>query len=154
MREKIQKHQNKTKTIRGYPPPVPYSHPNKTQQPPPIPSPIICNNNTMNMVFLVQMRQSNKCKSVRNDEIINLHLGSGAAPWVCMPCLLQDTRHIYWFHPPKQSTRKKQRIQKLDLTFKQIISYCLSLCTQNSRLRAVDFEPSPKRGSDKIKVLK
>ena len=26
------------------------------------------------------MRQTNKCDSVRNDEIINLHLGSGADP--------------------------------------------------------------------------
>ena len=30
----------------------------------------------MDMVFLVQMRQSNKSRSVRNDEIINLHVGS------------------------------------------------------------------------------
>ena len=32
----------------------------------------------MDTEFLVQMRQSNKCGSVRNDEILNLHLGSGA----------------------------------------------------------------------------
>ena len=32
----------------------------------------------MDTEFLVQMRQSNKCGSVRNDEIFNLHLGSGA----------------------------------------------------------------------------
>ena len=30
--------------------------------------------------LLVQMRQSNKCGSVRKDEIFNLHLGSGAGP--------------------------------------------------------------------------
>ena len=30
--------------------------------------------------FLVEMRQSYKCGSVRNDEIFNLHLGSGAGP--------------------------------------------------------------------------
>ena len=41
------------------------------------PSPII-HNNTMDTEFLVQIRQSNKCGSVRNDEIFNLHLGSGA----------------------------------------------------------------------------
>ena len=29
----------------------------------------------MDVAFLVQMRQSNKCRSVRNDEIFNLHLG-------------------------------------------------------------------------------
>ena len=28
----------------------------------------------MDMAFLVKMKQSNKCGSVRNDEIINLHL--------------------------------------------------------------------------------
>ena len=78
--------------------------------------PIIHNNNTMDREFLVQMRQSNKCGSVRNDEIFNSHLGSGAAPWVSIPCFLQDTSHIYWFHPPKQLTRKKQRTKKWDST--------------------------------------
>ena len=38
------------------------------------------NNNTMDTEFLVQMRQSNKCGIVRNDEIFNLHLGSSAGP--------------------------------------------------------------------------
>ena len=37
---------------------------------------IIHNNNIMDTKFLVQMRQSNKCGSIRNDEIFNLHLGS------------------------------------------------------------------------------
>ena len=32
------------------------------------------------MTFLVQMRQSNKYGSVRNGEIINLQLVSGASP--------------------------------------------------------------------------
>ena len=71
-------------------------------------TPIIDNNNTMDTEFLVQMRQSNKCGSVRNDEIFNLHLGSGAGPWVSIPCLLQDTSHIYWFHPPNQIARKNK----------------------------------------------
>ena len=42
--------------------------------------PTIHKNNTMDTEFLVQMTQSNKCESVRNDEIFNLHLGSGAGP--------------------------------------------------------------------------
>ena len=46
---------------------------------------IICNNNTMDMTFPVQMRQSNKCGSVRNDEIMNLHLGSGVGLRVSIP---------------------------------------------------------------------
>ena len=95
------------------------------QPPLPIPSPIIHNNNTMDTEFMVQMRQSNKCGSIRNDEIFNLHLGSGAGPWVSIPCLLQDTSHIYWFHPPKQLTRKKQRTQKWDSTPNK--SYCTAL---------------------------
>ena len=36
----------------------------------------------MDTEFLVQMRQSNKCGSVRKDEIFNLHLGSSVSPWV------------------------------------------------------------------------
>ena len=43
-------------------------------------TPIIYNNNTMDTEFLAQMRQSNKCGSVTNDQIFNLHLGSGAGP--------------------------------------------------------------------------
>ena len=40
--------------------------------------PTICNKYTMDIEFLVQMRQSNKRGSVRNDDTFNLHLGSGA----------------------------------------------------------------------------
>ena len=36
----------------------------------------------------------------------------------------------------------------------QIASYYLGLRTQNPRLREVDLEPSPKRGSDKVNMLK
>ena len=89
--------------------------------------PIIHNNNTMDTEFLVQMRQSNKCGSVRNDEIIDLHLGSGAGPWVSITCLLQDTSHIYWLNPPKQLTRKKERTQKWDSTSNK--SYCTASST-------------------------
>ena len=77
-------------------------------------STIIHNNNAMVNEFQVQMRESKKYGSLRHDGIFNLHLGSGAGPWVSIPCLLQDTSHIYWFHPPKQLTRKKQRSQKWD----------------------------------------
>ena len=76
--------------------------------------PIIHTNNTMDTEFLVQMRQSSQCGSVRNDEIFTLHLGSGAGPWLSITCLLQDSSHIYWFHLPKQLTRKKQTTQKWD----------------------------------------
>ena len=81
-----------------------------------IPSTIIHNNYTMDTEFQVQMRQYNKCGSVQNDEIFNLHLGSGTSPRVSIRCLLQDTNHIYWFHRPKQLTRKKTTTQKWDST--------------------------------------
>ena len=131
-----------------------HPHPDMNQPPPPIPSPIIHNNNTMDTEFQVQMRQSNKCGSVRNDEIFNLHLGSGAGPWVSIPCLLQGTSYIYWFHPPKQIARKKERTPEMRFNLQQIVSYCLGLRTQNPGLREVDLEPSPKRGSEKINMLK
>ena len=101
-----------------------FPHPLPDMNQPPSP-PIIHNNNTMDTEFLVEMRQCNKCWSVRNDDIFNLHLGSGAGPWVSIPCFLQYTSHIYWFHPPKQLTRKNQRIQKWDSTSNK--SYCTVL---------------------------
>ena len=59
----------------------PHPHPDMNQPPHTYPIPLIIhNNNTMDTEFLVQMRQSNKCGSVRNDEIFNLHLGSGVDP--------------------------------------------------------------------------
>ena len=87
----------------------PHPHPHKSSTPYLSHLPIICNNNTMDMVFPVQMRQSNKCGSVRNDEIINLHLRSGVGPRVSLCCLLEDTSHIYWFHPPKTINQQKPR---------------------------------------------
>ena len=98
------------KKVRQYPPLVPPPTPHLFHPP------IIHDNNTISTEFLVQMRQSNKCGSVRNVEIFKLHLGSGVGPCVSIQCLLQDTSHIYWFHPHKQLTRKKQRTQKWDST--------------------------------------
>ena len=37
---------------------------------------------------------------------------------------------------------------------KQIVSYCLAVHKQTPGLREVDLEPSPKRGGDKINMLK
>ena len=39
-------------------------------------------------------------------------------------------------------------------TPQQIVSYCLGVRTQTPGLREVDLEPSPKRSSDKINMLK
>ena len=61
--------------------------------------PIIHHKITIDTWFLVQMRQSNKCGSVRNYEIFNLGLQSGVGPWVSIPCLLQNTSYIYSIRP-------------------------------------------------------
>ena len=100
------------------------------------------------------MRRSNKCLSVRNDEKINLHLGSDADPWVNISSLLRDTSHIYWFHLPKTINQGKTKNSEMRSNFQQIVSYCLGLRAQNPRLREVDLEPSPKRGRDKINIWK
>ena len=101
----------------------------------------------MDTQFLVQMRQSNKYGSVRNGEIFNLHLGSGANPWVSIPCLLQETNHIYWFHPREQSTRKKQRNQKWDSAANKSYHIWIPALTQ------VQLEPTAKRLVNKTEAL-
>ena len=59
----------------------PQPNANINQLPPNLAHPSFsCNSNTMDMAYLVKMRQSNKCGSVKNGEIINLHLGFGAGP--------------------------------------------------------------------------
>ena len=92
-----------------------------------------------------------KCKEFWK---INLHLGSGASPWVSIPCLLQDTSHIYWFHSLKTINHEKAMNWEMRSNFQQIISYWLSLHTQNPGLREIDLEPSPKKSSDKINMPK
>ena len=52
------------------------------------------------------MRQSNKCGSGKNGEIINLHLRSVAGPSVS---ILQDTSHIYWFQNNQPGKNKECR---------------------------------------------
>ena len=87
------------------------------------------------MIFVVPMWQSNKCGSVRNDEIINLYLGSSVGPWVSI-----------------QENQEKTKIPEMKSNFQQIVLYYLGLCIQNPGPREGDLEPSPKRGSDKINV--
>ena len=53
--------------------------------------PTVCNNNRMDIEFLVQMRQSDKCGSVRNDDIFNLTLGICCRPLSQHP--LPPARH-------------------------------------------------------------
>ena len=50
--------------------------------------------------------------------------------------------------------QKKAENAEIRFSSQQIVSYCLGLHTQNPGLRQVDLEPSSKRGSDKINMLK
>ena len=76
---------------------------------------------TMVNKFVVQ---SKKYGSLSHDEIFNLHLGSGAGPWVSIPCLLQNTSHIDWFHPPKTINQKKGKNPEIRFHSQQIVSIC------------------------------
>ena len=98
------------------------------------------------MAFLVQIRRSNKCGSVRNDEIVNLHLGSGACRPLSQPHLLIPSTQTI--------NQEKTKNPEMRSNFQQIVSYCFGLHTQNPGLREVDLKPSPKRGSDKINMQK
>ena len=100
------------------------------------------------------MRQSNKCVSVKTDEIINLHSGSDVSPWISIPCLLQETSHIYWFYAQKQSAMKKTKNSEMRYNFQKMVLHA-TLATYTERwVREVDLESSPNRGSDKINMLK
>ena len=55
---------------------------------------------------------------------------------------------------PNNQLGKKTNNPEMRSNSQQIVSYCLGLRTQNPSLREVDLEPSPNRGSDKIKMLK
>ena len=50
--------------------------------------------------------------------------------------------------------QKKAKNAEIRFSCQQIVSYCLGLHTQNPGLRQVDMEPSSKRDSDKINMLK
>ena len=68
---------------KNYDTPPLYPHPNPNINEPSLNIPIlsiICSNNTMIMISLAQMSQSNGYLSVKNDDIFNLHMGSAAAP--------------------------------------------------------------------------
>ena len=83
--------------------------------------PVIHNNNKMDTEFLVQMRQSNKCGSIRNDEIFNLHLGSDSCikNWTVLLVVLKKFVSVIYLilkrsiencfcrepHPPWQVTK-------------------------------------------------
>ena len=115
--------EQKTEKI-WHPPPCPsnpvlMNHP-QTSQPP-----IICSNSTMIMRSLAQMKQSIGYGSVRNDDIFNLLLGSGAGHWVSIPCLLQDTSYIHWLLRPNNYHWRNKILEKKNQTPNKL--YCIAL---------------------------
>ena len=69
---------------------------------------------------------------------------------------LPPARHEPHLLIPSAQTINQKKAKNPEMRFKSqhIVSYCLGLHTQNPGLRQVDFEPSAKRGSDKINILK
>ena len=69
---------------------------------------------------------------------------------------LPSVRHQPHLLIPYAQTINQKKAKKPEMRFnsQQIVSYCLGLRTQNPGLREVGLEPSPKRGSDKINMLK
>ena len=68
------------------------------------------------MAFLVQMRQSNKCGILGNDEIINLHLGSGAGLESASPASCKTpATFIDSTHPNNQAPKNKESRQEVQL---------------------------------------
>ena len=80
----------------------------------------------------------------------------GITCWRLSQHLLPPPRHQpHLLIPPAQTTNhKKAKNPEIRFNSEQILLYCLGLHTQNPGLREVDLEPSPKRGSDKINMLK
>ena len=115
--------EQKTEKI-WHPPPCP-SNPVLMNHPQASQPPIICSNSTMIMISLAQMKQSIGYGSVRNDDIFNLLLGSGAGHWVSIPCLLQDTSYIHWLLCPNNYHWRNKILEKKNQTPNKL--YCIAL---------------------------
>ena len=100
----------------------------------------------MDTEFLVEIKQSNECGSLTNDEILDLHLSHHPLPPARQQphLLISSTQTI---------TQKKAKNQEMRFHSQNLVWYHLCLCTQNPGLRQVDLELSPKRGSDKLNIL-
>ena len=100
------------------------------------------------------MRQSDKCGNVRNDDIFNFTLEIWCGPLSQHPLPL-DIHQTHLLIPSAQKiNQKKAKNPEIRFNSQQILLYCFGLQTQNPGLREVDLEPRPKRGSDKINMLK
>ena len=69
---------------------------------------------------------------------------------------LPPARHQQHLLIPSAKTINQKKAKNPEIRFNshEIVLYCLGLRTENPGLREVDLEPSPKRGSDKINMLK
>ena len=70
--------------------------------------------------------------------------------------LLPSARHQPHLLIPSAETinQKKPKNPEIRFNSQQLVSSCLGIRIQNPGLREVDLEPSPKKGSDKINMLK
>ena len=85
---------------------------------------------------------------------IQLTLGTWCGPLSQYP--LPPARHQPHLLIPSTQTINQKKAKNPEMRFnsQQIVLYCLHLLTQNPGLRVVNLEPSPKRGSDKMNMLK
>ena len=120
----------------------------------PIPSTIICNNITMDMAFLVQMRQSNKCGKCKEWYNNQLTLGICCEPLSQHSLLLARHQACLLIPSLENNQPRKKGEARNEIHFQQIIPYYLGLHAQNPRLRELDLEPISKRDKDKINMQK
>ena len=114
----------------------------------------------MDVVFLVQIRQSKKCGSVRNDEIINsvnndeLTLGIWCGPLSQQHPLPLARHQSHLLIPSAKIINQEKKESRNDI---QLPTNRIELpwpTYTEPRAKRRDLEPSPKRCSDKINMLK
>ena len=69
------------------------------------------------MASLVQMKQSNKSRSVWNDKIINLHLGSGLRGVDLVPSPMKGSDKINMLKQGRNTLKKASHIPQPRLTY-------------------------------------
>ena len=106
----------------------------------------------MGMTFLVQRRKYNmrKCKGWWNNQL-TVQISCGSLSQHPLP---PARHHSYLLIPPAQTINQEKTKNRERSNFQQIVSYCFGLYTQNPELWEEDLEPNPKRGSDKINMMK
>ena len=76
--------------------------------------------------------------------------------WALESAPLPPARHQSQLLIPSVQTTNKNKAENPEIRFnsQKIVMYSICLCTQTPRLREVDLPPNPKRGSDRINMLK